>query len=177
MFELSLFVGLGAIVVCFLKGRWAEGLAAAAIGAALVGVLIVRGDTSAGDISALTLAVINVGFPAFAIVAALLAWPSAKPDTYWDRRSAADADGILLLDKERPSRRVGRMVLGAFLGLVPALVFMFSVFLTLEGDSAQIGFLGLPVGLFGMLFGGWIGYNWLPRTAPAETEREPELVH
>ena len=49
--------------------------------------------------------------------------------------------------------------------VTPAVAFIVVVSLLAEtGDDAQLGFVGIPVGLLGAIVGGWIGFNWLPRS-------------
>jgi hypothetical protein len=175
MFELPVLVGLIATVFCFLKGRWRAGLGAIGIAILLLAAMLIRGAESTSDPSQLTSLLFFLGVPVWAVVSLILAMQSAEPGSFWDRRSATDVGGNHLLAQEPFVARLGRSVLGAFLGLLPAVVFMVAVLSTLEGDDAQIGFIGLPFGLLGLLFGGWIGFDWLPKghVAEAHSARQP----
>lgn len=167
MLELPVLIGLVATVFCFLKGRRRAGLAAIATGVLLLATIVALGDPGAGETPALNSFLWSLGMPLWAVVTLVLMWPAAEPGSYWDRRFAVDGEGNRLLAHEPLLARFRRSLVGGLVGVLPAVVFMVGAASSLEGDDAQIGFIGIPLGLFGLLLGGWIGFNWVPRQAIA----------
>lgn len=169
MFELPLLVGLGAIVVCFLKGRPVRATVTLLVGAILVVGGVAFTDTARGpglDI---------IGVAAFAAAALWAALPPGEPGSPWVRAAAVDEHGRRRIDLEPRSRRRERAVTGALLGLAPAVVYVAVVMAVVEifdlsGDTAQIGFLGIPFALLGLLAGAVVGFHWVPRGAPPAPE-------
>lgn len=173
MFLPSLVLGLGAAVVAFLKHRWRNGFVALGLGAGLVALLIAQGDASAAHVSTETMLILQVGFPLYAIASILLAWPAARENSFWVRSKATDADGNLLVSQQSPASRFGHSVLGAFLGVSPAVAFTLVVAAWAEtGDEAQLGFIAIPFALIGVLFGAWVGYCWVPRRKQNRSSHE-----
>lgn len=172
----SLIVGLGATVVAFLTNRWRNGFAALGLGAGLVGLFISRGDASAAEVSTGTVLLVQVAFPIYAVVCVLLALPPPRENSFWVRSKATDADGNLLVRQQSTAIRLGRSVLGALIGVSPAVVFTLIVAAWAEtGDEAQLAFIAIPFALIGGLFGAWAGYYWVPR--PAQHRSSPEVRH
>jgi hypothetical protein len=171
VFELLLVVGLGAIVVCVLKGRWVRGVAALTLGL----IVVIAGYVLSNVLSSFVPALI--GNMAFALLAVILASHPAEPGSTWHRSAAVDSSGRRRVDGEPTSGRVGRALVGALLGLLPAVVFLVVVFAVVEifdlsGDTAQIAFLGPPFGVLGALAGAVIGFNWVPRRPSPVPVRE-----
>ena len=164
MFELLLVGGLGAIVVCMLKGRVWRG----AVGLGLGALAVVVGYVLSGRLdSAIPAILANTGF---AVGAVLLAMPAAEPASPWARAGAVDAQGRRRIDAEPTPRRLWRALLGGVIGLLPAILFILVVVVIVEafdlpGDAAQVAFLGPPFGLLGALAGAVIGFNWVPKTS------------
>lgn len=171
MFEVLLLVsGVGA-VVCFLKGHSVRGL---------VTLLLLVGGVAFA-------VVVQSGYgllllPVVAVAAVALGWGRAERGSYWDRHSAVDAEQPRPIDEERVSRRLGRALVGALLGLLPGVLFIAAVGLAVElfdlsGDTAQLAFLGIPITIFGMIGGALIGLQWVPKeTRQADNSRETEQV-
>lgn len=173
--ELFLIVGLGAVVVTVLKGHPWYALGVIALGGLLVAALVVRGDSGAADVSLLTQVLLLGGFPLWGLAAVVAATRPAVAMSPWERRRAVDASGHRILDAEPPGRRFARSLAGAAIGALPAIAFMALVIAVAEtGDQAQLAFLGLPIGAFGTLIGGWIGYTWVPRRSVPPAGHHPE---
>ncbi len=170
--ELFALIGVAALVVTVLKGRaWVAAVLVAAA-AGLVVLVALRGDVSAGDVSTTTLVLVTAGTPLWALVAVLVAARPATTDSQWTRRRTVDASGRPLLASQPVRRRLGRAVLGAILGALPAVTLMAVVLAVADtGDEAQIAFVGIPFGAFGIAVGALIGYQWLPRSALGDAGR------
>ncbi len=112
MFEL---VGLGAVVVCCLKGRWLRGLILLTVGIAVMATAIALAAAMNSDISGPVYLLAGLGTAGFGIVLAL---PVPEPGSWWDRFSAVDAEGTRLITVQTRSQRIRRAILGAVLGLV-----------------------------------------------------------
>lgn len=163
-------VGLGAVVVCCLKGRWVRGLVLLAVGIAVMAAVIVVSDALASGGPYL------LGGVAFAAVGFALALPAAEPGSWWDRFSAVDARGKRLITAQPRSQRMRRGLLGIRLGLIPGAV-SFGIGAAVAGDSEamlSIGVLSIGLMLLGAVARGIIGYNTVPRAAPT-TETGGEL--
>ena len=102
MFELLLVVGIGAIVVCMLKGRVWRGAVGLGLGALAVVAGYVLSDTLDSAIPAI---LANTGF---AVGAVLLATPAAEPGSPWIRAGSVDAQGGRRIDAEPMPRRPAR---------------------------------------------------------------------
>ncbi len=165
-------VGLGAVVVCCLKGRWVRGLVLLAVGIAVVATAIVLSDALASGGPYL------LGGVAFAGVGFALALPAAEPGSWWDRFSAVDAQGKRLITAQPRSQRMRRALLGIPLGLVPGAI-SFATGAAVAGDSEamlSIGMMSIGLMLLGAVAAGIIGYNTVPRdalTAEAGGELQP----
>jgi hypothetical protein len=176
MFELELVAGMTATALCFLKGRVRKGFACTAAAVAAFGAAIVYAASTEGDLAEPgTGIVLTVGVALWTATAIVLAWPKAEPGSFWQRRRTVDTAGRLLRDLQPRERRVNRAVAGAVAGLTPAMLFVAVVMSTLEGDEAQLGFLGLYMAAVGIAGGAWIGYQWLPRRSlpSAPKKRQP----
>lgn len=80
------------------------------------------------------------------------------------------------------SARWGRVLLGGLVGLVPgALLMVVPVLLAstdvITSDQSQIGFLGMPLALLGLLVGALLGgLTGRPRPDDAQAGEQPEVV-
>ncbi len=174
-------VGLGAVVVCCLKGRWRQGSLAIAILVVVSALVGLRGDATAADVSLWTRAMMEGGFLAFVIAAVFFASQPALSGTWWDRRSAVDLAGTRLIEKEPILRRVRRAAVGFVLGTVPGFLFTLGVVVVdlivgLSGDNAQIGFLGVGLAIYGAVAGTVVGFGWVSRSALKEDLKTNESV-
>ena len=104
--ELSVLIGLAAVVVCALKGRywWALG-ALAALSIGVVGSVTVAENMEEDVLGGLLV----VGVPLIVAFGALwLATQPPVPGSYWSRLRATDEAGTRLIEKERGGTRFGR---------------------------------------------------------------------
>ena len=120
--EFSVLIGLGAVVVCALKGHywWALGIVVA-LSIAVVGVVSVAEGLEEDAVSGLLV----LGVPL--VIAAGAVWLSLQgplPGSYWARLKTTDAAGTRLITKEPGLRRFGRSLIGALVGTLPAIAFM-----------------------------------------------------
>jgi hypothetical protein len=165
--ELFVLVGVTALVITVLKGRGrlAAGVVAAAV--ALVAVMVALGDVSEGEISGVTLVLLAVGPLLWSVLAIWAATRPAEAGSYWDRRRSVDDAGVPVIASRPLWRRLARGLVGAMVGVLPALALMTAVLVAADtGDEAQIAFVGIPFGLVGLLIGGVVGFNWVPRSGP-----------
>ena len=162
--ELSVLVGLAAVVICALKGRywWALGIFAA-LSIAIVSVVTIAEDIEEDVVSGLLV----LGVPL--VIAAGAVWLSLRPPvlgSYWARLKATDTTGTRLIDREPGMRRFGRSLIGALVGTFPAIVFMTLAILAADtSDETQLAFAGIPFLFIGFIVGGAIGFHWVPRSA------------
>lgn len=162
--EFSVLIGLGAVVVCALKGHywWALGIVVA-LSIAVVGVVSVAEGLEEEAVSGLLV----LGVPL--VIAAGAVWLSLQgplPGSYWARLKTTDAAGTRLITKEPGLRRFVRSLIGALVGTLPAIAFMALAILAADtGDEAQLAFAGIPFVFIGFLVGGAIGFHWVPRSA------------
>ncbi len=164
--ELFALVGVAAVVITVLKGRVWAAAAVVAAAAGLVALVAVRGDVSAGDVSTTTLVLVTVGVPAWALAAVVVAARPATTDSQWMRRGMVDTSGRPLVASQPVGRRIRRSVLGAAVGAAPAVALMTVVIAAADtGDEAQLAFVGIPLGAFGIVVGALVGYHWVPRSA------------
>lgn len=164
MFELVIVIGVGATAMCFLKGYPGRGALSTLLAVVLVGAVVGRALSTESEMGDTTTAVVfAVGAAIWAVAAVWLAWPKALPGSALARQDAVDAAGNLLRGLQPARRRIARLVLGGLLGLLPGVAFIAAITATLEGDEAQLAFLGIPIALIGLVFGAGVGYRWVPR--------------
>lgn len=165
--ELFLMIGIGAVVVCFLKGHRLYGiLTLVGGGAAAVGGMILSAQTE----SALPEL---VGLLLFLATAIFGAFRPAVSGSVWLRSAAVGSEHERGPGKQPTSRRLLRAGVGAILGTLPALLFMFGVVIagTILGwssDTLQVSFAGIPFVPLGFIVGAIIGFQWTPRKSAGE---------
>jgi hypothetical protein len=140
-------VGLCALVVCFLKGRW------------LRGFMLVAGT------AAVMLVAHRAGIIVGATGALVLALSDPVSGSWWDRFHGVDQEGNRILSREPRSRRTRRAALGVLVGVVPGTIGLSLALTMTPGDVAAIGVGLSSIGaiVFGAVVGGIIGFNWVPR--------------
>ncbi|MEN8235583.1 MAG: hypothetical protein ABFR89_11765 [Actinomycetota bacterium] len=168
MFELFLMIGIGAIVICFLKGHRLYAVLTLIGGGVVVVVGTVLSDQTQSFLPALA------GLVLFAGAAAYGAIRAARPGSAWDRSAAAESKPERRPSSQRTSRRLLHAGIGAILGMLPALLFMFGVVIAgtifnWSGDTMQVGFVGLPFVPLGLIVGAVVGYQWVPRKSAEES--------
>jgi hypothetical protein len=169
--EFSVLIGLGAVVVCLLKGRywWALGVLAA-LTISVVVVVATAGEIEQDLVSVLLVMVVPLVVSAGAV---WLAFRPPRPGSYWDRIRSIDASGESRISTESGLRRFGRSVIGAFVGTVPAVAFMTVAIVVADtSDETQLAFAGIPFLFIGFIVGGAIGFYWVPR-APRRAPSDP----
>ena len=174
--EFSVLIGLVAIVVCVLKGRYWSALGIfAALSVSVVGVVKIAEGVEEDLMSAIAI----FGVPI--VIAAVSVWLSLRPpepDSYWARLRATDEAGRRLVDEEPGLRRFGRSVIGAVLGTLPAATFMAIVILAADtSDETQLSFAGIPFLFIGFIVGGAIGFHWVPRSVARSHKGPPAPLH
>lgn len=149
MFE---FIGVCAVLICCLKGRWVHGFVLAA-GAALVMMWNYQ-----------------VGVGLFAVTGLMLALPPPVAGSWWDRFRSVDSRGVRLRTREPRPQRILRGAIGACLGVIPGAVGL-SMALGSNDDVMVygVGLVSLAAIPFGAIVGTLIGYHWVPRRALRRT--------
>lgn len=167
MFELFLMIGLGAVIVCFLKGHRLYGtLTLVGGGVAVVGGTILS-DQTGSFVPTL------VGLLLFTGAAMFGAFRSALSGSVWRRSATVELGSERGPAKQPTSRRLLRAGVGAILGTLPAVLFVLGVLtvgtvLGWSGDTMQIGFVAVPFLPLGLIIGAIIGYQWVPRKSAGE---------
>ena len=167
MFEFFLMIGIGAIVVCFLKGyRLYATLTLVGGGVAVVGGTILS-DQTGSFIPALVGIVLLMGAAMFG------AFRPALSGSVWRRSATVESGSEPGPAKQPTSRRMLRAGVGAILGTLPALLFVIGVLtvgtvLGWSGDTMQISFVAIPFLPLGLIVGAIIGYQWTPRKSAGE---------
>jgi hypothetical protein len=178
MVELFLMIGLGAVIVCFLKGYRLYGILTLIGGAAAVVGGFNLSDRTGSPIP------IYAGILLFLGAATFGAFRPALSESWW-RRSATHKSGRQRdPGTETTSRRLLRAGIGAILGTLPGLLFIFGILIVgtirdWSSDSLQSSFAGIPFVPLGFIVGAVIGYLWVPRKSAREptsngSERENE---
>jgi hypothetical protein len=167
MFELFLMIGIGSIVVCFLKGHRLYGtLTLVGGGVAVVGGTILS-DQTGSFIPAL------VGLLMFTGAAIFGAFRPALSGSVWRRSATVESGSERGPAKQPTSRRVLRAGVGAILGTLPAVLFVFGILtvgtvLGWSSDTLQISFVAIPFLPLGIIVGAIIGYQWVPRKSTGQ---------
>lgn len=160
--ELFLMVAIGAVVVCFLKGRRLYGILTLIGGVvAVVGGSILSDQTKNGIWAV-------AGLLLFLGAATFGAFRPAVSGSVWLRSAAVGSQRERGPQKQPTSRRLLRTGVGAVLGMLPALLFMFGIvtigsILGWSSDTMQVSFAGIPFLPLGFIVGAIIGYRWVPR--------------